>query len=491
LSATLPKRPFYLDEYLEGVTKHQQEPVRFEENTHSRLQRFHQLCELVKEALKDEMLRGIERGSSSADETAHLLFIQKRAIIGYPKDVNYFITKIDDFLKKNNLTNEWFPDWFNDLKSAIFHEAYGLTGVMEWKTRMKNSTSCKIIGERIYCLIDGKMVLQPQRISKERLNQLVTALMLRTPATRLEGHAEVYMLDGTRISIFLDGEDGYAKEPTIVFRKYVVEQFTFEEQAKHGTIPADFIEGLKAMATVGFNVGFIGPVRSGKTTFLQTWQSYEDPSLEGIMVETDPEIALHLLMPKAPIMQIVADGDKLKGVIKKLLRADGDYMIMAEARDGVAMRMVVEATSRGTRRVKFTYHTSDAVDFCYDAANSIVGEFGGDIWANTIKIAKNVHYLFEFVQLKDKSKKRLKGIYEIRYDPRSLQITIHQICKYDFRNDSWTFKYDIGPDKEAIAEMEDYEAFTSFRRELQRMAERYPMQEDHITELPYFKFMLR
>lgn len=485
--------PFHLDDYIEKQNK---ENIKIVERirdprTNTRLSRFYEVCDIVKNALKDDMIRGIDRGKSDADETAHLLFTQKRAIIGYTQDVNYFITKIDDYLKKNNMTDEWYPDWFNDLKSAIFHEVYGLTGIMEWKTRMKNSTSCKIIGERIYCLMGGKMILQPQTISQERMQQLITALMLRTPEKRLdEGNAEVYMLDGTRIAIFINGEDGLAKEPTIIFRKYVIDQYTFHEQARNGTIPIDFVDGMEAWSKVGFNVGFIGPVRSGKTTFLQTWQTYEDENLEGIMVETDPEIPIHVLMPKAPIMQIVADGDKLKGIMKKLLRADGDYMIMAEARDAVAMRIVVEATSRGTRRVKFTYHASDAVDFCYDAANAIVQEFGGDIWANTIKIAKHVHYLFEFVQLKDKSKKRLKGIYEIRYNPQTLRITIHQICKYDFRSDSWTFKYDIGEDKEMVAQMENFEAYEVFKTELKKMAEKYPMEGNHATELPYFKFML-
>ena len=52
------------------------------------------------------------------------------------------------------------------------------------------------------------------------------------------------------------------------------------------------------------------------------------------MVETDPEIPLHKMMPNAPIVQIIADNDKLKSVTKNLLRSDSDYVIMAEAREG-------------------------------------------------------------------------------------------------------------------------------------------------------------
>jgi pilus assembly protein CpaF len=491
MMGTVPKRPFHLDEYIQEIQKKSTDTSRRTNVAFNRLERFYEICDAVKEVIKMEMLDGIGTGSAEADQTNQFLYQQKRAIIGHTKEVNYFKTKIEEYLKKNNASSEWFPDWFEDLKSAIFHENWGLAGIMEWKIKMKESTSCKIIGQRIYFLIDGKMILQEQTISKDRINQLITALMLQTPEKRLDdGNAEVYMLDGTRIAIFVDGEDGLAKESTIICRKYIIEQFTFKEQSARGTVPIELVPALEAWALVGFNVGFIGPVRTGKTTFLETWQSLEDGTLEGIQIETDPEIALHVLMPKAPIMQIVADGVRLKKIIKRLLRADGDYLIMAEARDAVAMAIVVEATNRGTRRVKFTYHTSDPIDFCYDAANGIVQEFGGDVFANTIKIAKNVHYLFEFIQLKDKSKKRLKGIYEIRYNPLTLLITIHQICKYNFRTDSWSYKYDFGSDKVGIAEMENYEAFEVVQREFKRLAAISPIEGETVTELPYIKFML-
>ncbi|WP_240416487.1 CpaF/VirB11 family protein [Paenibacillus periandrae] len=485
------KKPFNLDEYMQGIQKDSTDTSRKQNAVFNRLERFYEICSDVKNVIKMEMLDGIGTGSAETDLTNQFLYQQKRAIIGHTKEVNYFKTKIEEYLKKNNASSEWFPDWFEDLKSAIFHENWGLAGIMEWKIKMKDSTSCKIIGSRIYFLINGEMALQEQTISRDRINQLITALMLQTPEKRLDdGNAEVYMLDGTRIAIFADGEDGLSKEPTIIFRKYIIGQFNFKEQAMRGTIPYDIVPALEAWAIVGFNVGFIGPVRVGKTTFLETWQSYEDETLEGIQIETDPEIPLHVLMPKAPIMQIVADGHRLRKIIKRLLRADGDYLIMAEARDAVAMSIVVEATNRGTRRVKFTYHTSDPVDFCYDAANGIVQEFGGDVFANTIKIAKNVHFLFEFIQLKDKSKKRLKGIYEIRYNPLSLQISIHQICKYNFKSDSWSYKYDIGQDKINIAEMENYEAFEIVQTELKRLALENPIEGETVTELPYIKLLL-
>ncbi|MFE5324639.1 ATPase, T2SS/T4P/T4SS family [Paenibacillus sp. NPDC056579] len=478
-------KEFALDTFLEGILKETDVQQVVSESNVNKMERFFELCRAVQIHFNQEWK---ETEGHKVEESDKLLLYQKKAIIGYTQEVNYFKGKISDFLKRNNLMHEWKPHWYSDLVTAIFQENWGFCGVDEWKNNPESS-SCKIIGERIYFLIDGKQVLQEQTISKDRLQQLITALLLPTPEKRMEdNHEEVYMLDGTRIKIFADG---LAKETSIVFRKYVVKQFTFEAQAKRKTIPNEMTTMLKAMVDIGFNVNFIGAVRSGKTTFLTTWQSYEDDSLEGIQIETDPEIPLHVIMPKAPIIQLVADGDELKSIMKEIMRADGDYLIMAEARDGVALKIGVQSANKGTRRVKSTFHSSSAADFCYDAATEIVQEFGGDVWAYTVKVAKSYHYLFEFTQLKKKDQKRLKGIHEIRFNPSTLQITTHQICKYDPLRDNWTFKYDIGEDKIEIGQFENVEALERFQRELRKLSDSFPMEGEHVTEMPYFKFLNR
>ncbi|MCP1312084.1 hypothetical protein [Paenibacillus tyrfis] len=477
-------QPFFLDEYIEQQhrqsTKQQDRIVKA---TNTQFERFQKICESVKMYFNAEWEDSEGKGQESSDK---LLERHKKAIIGYSSEVNFFKGKIEEYLKKNNLIHEWKPKWYPDITTAIFQEVWGVAGIYEWKN-MPGSSSAKIIGERIYFLMNGRPELREQTISRDRLNQLISALLLRTPEKRRdEDYHEVYMLDGTRIMIY---EDSLAKETSVVFRKYVVDVYTFEKQAELGTIPAGIIPMLEAQVRVGYNVAFVGPVRSAKTTFLTTWQSYEDPALEGIQIETDPEIPLHVIMPKAPIIQMIADGDRLSKIIKPLMRSDGDYLITAEARDGIALKISLDVTKKGTRRVKMTYHTSDPIDFCYDVATEIVQQFGGDIWATTIKMAKGYHYLFEFTQLKDKSQKRLKGIFEIRYNPNTLEISIHQICRYDFLKDDWTFKYDIGADKEAIAQQEDYEAFQVFQKELKKLAEQKPMNGQSVFQLPYMKFI--
>lgn len=473
---------FYIDDYITIQDKVKTNNLNISELTENKLQRFNNLCSNIRTFFNEEWDR--ERGDRKSGYDI-LLQRQKNAIIGYKKEVGFFKDKINEYLKNTRTESEWFPHWYSTLCDAIFHEVWGLAGISMWvnaeSLELRNSSSAKIIGDRIYYLIDGKQVLQKQTISRDRRKQLRKALLLKTPKKRLvNDYAEVYLIDGTRITIYGDDKTK-PDQDSIVFRKFLVRDYTFERQAEMGTIPKESISLFKHMIAVGFNIAFIGAVRTAKTTFLTTWQSYENPELEGVMIETDPEIPLHKIMPKAPIMQLLADGEELEKVVKSVLRSDLDYGILAEARDGRALNIAIKLANKGTRRVKMTFHTTDAIDFCYDVADEIMKVYGGSLYSTIVKVAKSVQYLFEFVQLKDKSKKRLKAIYEIRYNNINHVITIHQICRYRYNLDCWQWRYDIGEDKEKIGEEEDYESFTAFGDELKKLAEQFPMDESYTS----------
>ena len=71
--------------------------------------------------------------------------------------------------------------------------------------------------------------------------------------------------------------------------QYEVLPGLLKELERLETIPEGSSELFRLFVRTGMNVLFAGPVRSGKTTFLQIWQSYEDPKLEGAAIATDPE----------------------------------------------------------------------------------------------------------------------------------------------------------------------------------------------------------
>ena len=466
---------FYIDDYLKK--KKGKDKSKKPASAYSEMNAFTDLCQVIQSHFEKQWKEG-------GGQEQKILERQTKAIIGIPDNVNYFKDLIYKLLEKNNLLNYPYPAWYKDLVDGIFHEVWGLAGISSWMD-MPESSSAKIIGERIYFMVGGKMVLQEQTISSPRFSALKKALLLLTPEiSQARSNIEILMHSGERVTMY-DRPLTKPGQHIMVFRKYIVEKYTLEEQSRRGTIPEDSIGMLKSLAKVGFNVLFCGAVRTAKTTMLTIFEMLEDPELEGVLIESNAEIPLHKLMPKSPIMQLVTDGDELSHITKQLMRSDGDYIICGEARDGNMLNLLVEIANRGTRHCKSTVHLTDVADLPYDMANMIVNAKGGNLSHTIIKVAKSFHYVFEFIQLADRSKKRLKAIYEIRYNYRTYKISIHQILRYEFKIDSWTFSFDIGDDKEAIAIEENYDSFLSFKNELKRLSQKYPMGEKQII-VPFY-----
>lgn len=416
---------------------------------------------------------------------------EKNAIIGLPEDVKYFKDKITGILRRKGLINHSFPSYYDSLVDGIFHENWGLAGLAPWAfdstEEYKNSSSAKIIGNRMYCLIDGVETLQKQMLSEKRRLQLKKALLLDKPDERLEyGFHEVYLNNGIRVTIF-SGNRTKPGEDIMVFRKYVIKELSFEKMAAYGTIPKEIIPLFHTMIAIGFNVLFSGQVRSGKTTFMICWQKYEDEKLEGLAIATDPETPWHKIMPKAPIMQIVADGDDLNKITKSLLRGDNDYVLLEEMRDATAFNIMLDITSTGTQRSKGTIHTNNAFDVPYKMASKIVAEYGGNINSVIAQVFQNINYVFEFIQLpNNKSKKILKGISEFRYDQIKDCCSIHEICRFNFYDNTWEFKADIGIDKREIGAVYPKE-IKKMMDILHMLENKNPIKDEHVTIPAYYK----
>ncbi len=168
---------FKLDEYINGIEENR--AVDTGQSTLSgKMGNFNKLCESIMDEFNLEWENDI-----TGFET--ILERQKRAIIGYEKEVKYFKDKINEYLKERSIVDRWYPKWYKDLVDAVFQENWGLSGISEWVSGgsdlLKGSSSAKIIGDRIYFLIDGTLRLQPQKIDYIRRRQLRKALLLKTP----------------------------------------------------------------------------------------------------------------------------------------------------------------------------------------------------------------------------------------------------------------------------------------------------------------------
>lgn len=457
------------------------------QNPTGNLESFSELCDDIK--LRLDAIDNKELTEDAA------LKRKRSAIIGEKREVQYYKGKIKDILDEIGQKRAWYPPWYSSLEDAVYNEILGYAGINEWvqgKTEtLKNSSSCKIIGDRIYFLINGVLELQPQKISAKRRGQLKETLLLPDPTkNRAESYHEVYLNNGTRVAIYNDNGMTKKGQDCIVLRKYTVNVFTFEKQAELHTIPEESIPLFKSLVAISVNIAFTGPVRCAKTTFMTTYQSYENRKKEGVMIEKDPEIPLHEIMPDAPIMQFVPSEENVDAVISYAKRADGKYVILGEAKDGKYLNLAVECANMGTFGSKLTFHSSVTKNFVYDVAVKIIRECGGDLMATMINVAQSFHYVANFCSLPDdESKKRLKGIWEIRFNEETLDITMHQICKYRVLSDDWVWAYDIGEDKKEFGMEMNWTAFQNFDCQLKLLSEKYPNKEKHVSKSPYMQIM--
>jgi len=445
---------------------------------------FESACRLVESLLSQSE----QKQDGTAAYAVPGLDMQKRAIIGYGEEVAAYMRAIGSVLDAQGLRGRFdIPPWYENEEDAVFQEVWGRAGMAQWwRGPWADSPSAKIIGDEIFFLSGGVMRRMPQRIGPHRREQLIRAFLLLSPEERLDkDFHEIYLLDGCRVTVFKGGIAKRGRD-TIVFRRYIVPEYTLDEQAARGAIPKASVPMFTAMARTGYNVVFCGSVRSAKTTFLSTWQRLEEPALEGVMVETDPEIPLHTLMPGAPIVQLICDGERLKAISKNLLRSDADYFIIAEARDGVALDTAVRIARKGQGRMKMTFHTRDPLSFPEDAAVEIVRSFGGDIHETAMRVAGSFDYLFHFISVRRDNAKKLCGVYEVgkstcethsfSAEERARGWYVHEICRYNFERDDWTFTNRISNGKRARGRESDAYAFAEFERELSRLAEQGPQK---------------
>ncbi|MGN1334356.1 MAG: ATPase, T2SS/T4P/T4SS family [Anaerovoracaceae bacterium] len=446
---------------------------------------FEEVCRRVEAELENRW--------KSAEEADRILRLEKekRAIMGFEEEAEEYRRLIGQIICDENLEAEEYPSWYKSLNEGVFNELYGLAGLAPWAydetDKYKNSSSAKLIGDRLYCLIDGVSRLQPQTISAGRRDQLKRALLMSDPRERLDvGFHEVYLRNGIRITVY-SGERTKDGQDVMVFRKYIMQDYTFEELVRVGTIEPEAAELFKTMAEIGFNVLFAGPVRSGKTTFMQVWQCSEKKDLEGLAISTDPETPWHILMPDVPLMQLVADGSDLENMTKSLLRGDNDYVILEEMRDAVAYRFALDIISTGTHRSKATVHTSDPVNLPFRMASQICQQYGGSLQGIIQQIFSGFAYVLELCSREDnRSEKRLKALWEYCYDASSDLPSVHLICRYDVASDNWQWKYHLGEDKRKTGSLSPA-AIKKMEEIMKKLEERNPIRENTVIYPRYYR----
>ena len=401
-----------------------------------RCENFLELCDSIYRHFEHEYDK-----NTDTRKAMERLSLQHRAIIGDLKSVKVIKDEIMDFIRANNLLNTNFPTCYKDLATAVFHEVYGWGPLARWWD-ISDSQSALVLGTQIF--YDG--VLQKERFSSsERVWELIHSLTLKESRARINEYTpdlEVEMYDGTRVSISIPPR---GHEFEITFRKFLLDEFSLDKLVDLGTFPREALPLFKGLARSLPNTLMVGPVRSGKSHTLKAFvnERFQEKTYTVVSLERHFELALRKMLPLAPIIEKQAADAELHDIFPTVLRKDLDFGIMGEIRS-IEAECAMLLCERGTRGFLGTFHINYPHNIPGSWARLILDKFPNrNYFAEVMRVAENIDIVIVQNELNEKTKKRITSIVELRFDPFTLQVSTHEILKYDYENDSWTYKFDL------------------------------------------------
>lgn len=397
---------------------------------------FLDLCDLTYRHFEMEYDRTID-----ADKSLERLNLQHRAIIGDPKAVKVMKDEILDFIRANNLLNTIYPDCYRSLADAVFHEVYGWGPLARWWDTSL-SQSALVLGTHIF--YDG--ILQQERFSSpERVWELIQSLTLKDARARVNQQnpdLEVEMFDGTRVSISIPPR---GLEYEITFRKFILDDFSLDKLVELGTIPYEALPIFQGLARGLPNTVIVGPVRSGKTHTLKAFvhERFKEKNYTVVSLERHFELALRKMLPLAPIIEKQAADDELHEIFPTVLRKDLDFGIMGEIRS-IEAECAMLLCERGSKGFLGTFHIRYPHNIPGSWARLILDKFPNRNYdAEVMRVADNIDIVIVQDELAEKSHKRVVSVVEIRFNPYTLEVSTHEIMKYDQFRDEWSYKFDL------------------------------------------------
>ena len=405
----------------------------FKEEKNKRVNDFDEAVRLV----KDHFEKIYTTDLLTDDEKLIRQDIEHKAILGDKDSERILIPEINDFLRDHNLLGIRYHSFFDSLAHAIYHDIYGFGVFYKWNM-YPDSPSAKIIGKEIWFKIDGVFVKQEEELrDQDHIYEIFRALEVANRGFKINEanpRAEIEMKDGTRVTISIPPASMY---PLIVFRRFIVKNFSFEEQANRDTIAKEDVLLFNYMANLHLNTVIAGLVESGKSTMLKTFYGARDPRKVAILIETSPETYLKRDFPDRLVHDFYTLDD-IEGTIRTALRVDHDYVIFQEVR-GIEAEGAIKGTERGSRGLLMSYHITDPSNTPEQLAGHIIDEFPNRRLPNEIRrISKQLDIGITMETFKG-NKKKVTSVYEICYDRKTDNAWINYIMKYDEKLNVWKY----------------------------------------------------
>lgn len=156
------------------------------------------------------------------------------------------------------------------------------------------------------------------------------------------------------------------KGVTVAIRKFSVNQFTFQDYIRFGTLTGTVAQFLKICSELGKNILVSGGTGSGKTSLLGAMCSYIPKGQRIIVIEDASELRIeyeHVVFFETKMADPEGKGEiTIRDLLKSSLRLRPDRIIVGEVRGAEALELI-NAMNTGHKGCLGTIHANS----CHDA----------------------------------------------------------------------------------------------------------------------------
>ncbi|WP_281864825.1 ATPase, T2SS/T4P/T4SS family [Planomicrobium okeanokoites] len=426
------------------------------------------------EKVEDKMLKESERAERQR--------IEHQATLGDKDSMDMLIDEINSFLRDSPYQNISYDPMFDSLSHAIFEHIYRFKIFYKWQL-FPESPSAKILGTEMWFKIDGKFVKQAEEFeSLDEVHEIRRLLQQNNPNFTInekQPQGELDLPDGTRITLTIPPRTLY---PTIVFRRFIVNNFSFEEQVRRGTIHKEDVPLFKTLARIRANMVIAGGVESGKSTMLKTFYAERPDDLVALMIETHPETFLKRDFPQRLVHEFSVSDADIRSVLKTILRFDHDYVIMQEVR-GAEADAAIDGASRGATGLLMTYHVTEPSKVCEQLAQHILDVYPSRQYESEVRRVAQTLHLGVTMKTFPGNKKRVTSVFEINYDFNTGKAWISYLMKYDGLNEKWLYSDQLSDSLVQQLKEEGDSTLSEFQSLISDRTAASPIQENIIQPI--------
>jgi pilus assembly protein CpaF len=393
--------------------------------TFARRKSFQHICNVVKEEL-------YESNESEEDDSKSttLLQHQHNAVIGDKQAMSRFTNQITEVLRKHNITSQDFPEFYDSLAEAVFHEVWGMGILHKWE-KYPQSEACVIRGTELWIDINGQFVKQKEQYEDEKaVERVKRAFLIRMKDAVLneqKPEIEIEREDGSRITMI---QKPRSRDNYVMFRRFVVQDLSLHEQAKRETIPERDIQIYQSLSRVMANIVFAGRVRSAKTTFMKSMIRERNPKYVAAVMEKHFELGLSKHFKDQLFFEVQAKEGDLHKAMPRLLRMEHDYIVVGEIRS-LETEGYLQSAERGERGNLTTYHLTNVENVVEQIARHILDEFPTRNIDNEIaRVAQNIDIVITLKSDRDRRRKRVIGVTEIVWDEANRTHSTQDLIRY-------------------------------------------------------------